>query len=358
MNWYRTGLLLLTSAALGAQSLETVRVEQKAIQRQSHLPAELQPFLKVTVEARVNGFLERINVDRGSVVTAGQSLARLSAPELSARVAEAEAKVVDVASRKAEAEAKLIAARSTYSRLKEASQTPGAIAANELVVAEQEMHAAEAVVKSIDSSEQAAEAAVKPLRDLAAYLDVKAPFDGVVTERFVHPGALVGPGSGDQGLLQIEQVAKLRLVVAVPETEVAGIGVGRAIRFRVPAYPGREFEGVIARVPRALDPKTRSMPVEADVNNQRGELSPGMYAEVDWPVSPGRKSLLVPPTAVATTTEQTFVIRISGGKAEWVDVTKGAPAGDLLEVFGPLAPGDQIVKRATDEIRNGSQIAR
>jgi RND family efflux transporter MFP subunit len=280
-----------------------------------------------------------------------------SPPELSGRVAEAQAKVVDTASRKAEAEAKLAAARSTHDRLKLASQTPGVVAENEVFVAEQQVRAAEAAVKSVESSIEPATAAVRPLRDLEGYLEVKAPFDGVVTERFVHPGALVGPGTGS-GLLQIQQVSRLRLVVSVPEAEVTRIAAGRSIKFRVPSHPGREFSAVIARIPRALDPKTRTMSVEADVNNRSNDLAPGMYADVDWPRASGRPSLLVPPTAIATTTERSFVIRVSNGRAEWVDVTKGMPSGDLVEVFGPLSPDDEIVRRATDQIRNGSPIRR
>jgi RND family efflux transporter MFP subunit len=194
--------------------------------------------------------------------------------------------------------------------------------------------------------------------DLESFLlEVKAPFDGVVTERLVHPGALVGPGSAGPELLRLEQVSRLRLVIAVPEASAAGIAPGKSVRFRVPAHPGREFTAVVARIPRALDPKTRSMAVEADVNNPRNDLAPGMYAEVEWPSARAR-SLLVPLASVVITTERSFVIRVVGGKAEWVNVTTGATGGDLVEVFGPLARGDEVVKHATDEIRNRSRIAR
>ena len=85
------------------------------------------------------------------------------------------------------------------------------------------------------------------------------------------------------------------------------------------------FRGKIARLPRSLDPKTRTMPVEADVLNVNGKLSPGMYADVSWPVRRGGRSLLVPPTSIVTTTERTFVIRASNGRAEWVDVARVGP---------------------------------
>ncbi len=346
----------ITAQSIPAQSIEAATVIEGAVEARRRFPGELLPFFQVTLEARVNGFVETVSVDRGSAVAAGQTLVRLAAPELAAKVAEAEAKVVDAASRKAEAEAKLAAVRSTNTRLKEASRTAGAIAANELVLAEQQLQAAEAVVKSIESAALAAAAAVRPLRDLESYVNVKAPFDGVVTERLVHPGALVGPGSAQSGLLRIEQVSRLRLVVSVPETDVAGLTVGGRLTFRVPAHPAREFTAAIARIPRSLDSKTRSMPVEADYNNTGGELAPGMYAEVDWPLRRAARSLLVPTTAVATTTERTFVIRVSSGKAKWVNVKKGAVSGELVEIVGRVAAGDKIVKRATDEIRNGSRI--
>jgi RND family efflux transporter MFP subunit len=343
------------AVSLSAETVETAVVVRQAVEGQRRLPAELLPFYHVTLEARVNGFVETVNADRGSRVTSGQTLVRLSAPELAARVAEAEAKVVDAASRKAELEAKLAASRSTARRLKDASQTPGAVAANELVLAEQQVEAAEAAVKSIESMVAAAAAAVRPLRDLESYLEVKAPFDGVVTERMVHPGALVGPGSAQSRLLRIEQVSRLRLVVPVPEADAAGIAAGSRIHFRVPAYPGREFTGLTTRIPHSLDLATRSMPVEADVDNAKGELAPGMYADVAWTVRKG-SALLVPAGAVATNTERTFVIRVRAGKAEWVNVRKGPPAGALVEIVGPLAAGDKIVRRATDEIRDGSPL--
>lgn len=113
---------------------------------------------------------------------------------------------------------------------------------------------------------------------------------------------------------------------------------------------------MIARVDRSLDPKTRTMAVELDVTNSRSELSPGMYPEVIWPVGSSSQSLFVPSTALVTTTERTFVIRVVNGRAEWVTVKRGAAAGELIQVLGPLRAGEMIVKRATDEIREGTTL--
>jgi multidrug efflux pump subunit AcrA (membrane-fusion protein) len=113
---------------------------------------------------------------------------------------------------------------------------------------------------------------------------VKAPFDGVVTSRMAHPGALMGPSAGP--LLRIEQHTRLRLIAAVPEAKVPDYRTGQRLNFRVAAMPGRTFTGVVARPSRVLDIKTRTMPVELDVSNPDGKLAPGMYAEIEWPAAP------------------------------------------------------------------------
>lgn len=355
MNRLATTLLTFATA-LAAQSVETIKVVEGPANRVSRLPAELQPYLKTTIRARVNGFVERMDADAGTQVGAGQSIAKLSAPELSAQIAAAESRVTEITSRRAETEARLITARSTLERMREAGRTPGVIAANELIIAESEVKALEASAATIDSAANAAKAAIQPLRDMQSYLSITAPFEGVITQRLAHPGALVGPGSGDTALYELAQVARLRLIIAVPEPIVATVTRGTTVRFRVPAHAEREFIGTVARIPNVLDNKTRTMAVEADVNNAGGALAPGMYAEVTWTARAPRRTMLVPLSAIAVTTARSFVIRISSGKAEWVDVTKGNTAGDLIEVSGPLAVGDEIIRRASDEIRPGTTI--
>jgi len=356
MSLHRVFLVASLAAALWAQQpVDVVKVISKSVERKLRLPGEFLPRMAVDLHARVNGFVERMEVDRGSVVKEGQLLVLLSAPELAAQRAEAEAKVQAVESQRAEAQARLVAAESTYQRMKTASATPGAVAENELVGAEQAVAAARAVIVALDGAKSAAQAAVPPLREIEGYLKVIAPFDGVITTRFVHPGALVGPAAGSP-LVRLEQTTTLRLVVAVPEADVAGIAKGTRVPFTVPAYPAETFYGVVARVAASIDAKTRSMPVELDVRNADGRLAPGMYPEVVWPMRRPRASLLAPPTSIVTNTERSFVIRVRNGRAEYVDVARGAQAGDLVEIFGPLAAGDEIVRRATDELRDGTSV--
>jgi RND family efflux transporter MFP subunit len=338
-----------------SQTGDLAPVVSKPVSRTIELPGEFLPFLTVPLHARVPGYVERVLVDRGSVVRQGDLLVELSAPEMTAQITEAESKVQAAEADRLQADAQLAGAQSTYERMKKAAETPGAIAGNELILAETQVNAAKALLNSRQQAGKAAESAVRALRDLLAYLKISAPFEGIVTERMVHPGALVGPGN-DIALLMIEQVSHLRLVVPVPEEDVSGITSGASVTFQVPAWPDRTFTGTIARISRSLDPKTRSMAVELDVMNRDGALAPGMYPTVKWPVRRSRPALFVPKTSVVTTTERTFVIREQSGKAEWVDVKKGVADGDLVEVMGNLKPGERVVRRATDEIRDGAPI--
>jgi RND family efflux transporter MFP subunit len=337
------------------QNVELVPVVSKTVSRTIDLPAEFLPFLSVSLHAKVSGYVDRITVDRGSVVKKGDLLAALSAPEMAAEIAEAESRVQVSEADRLQAEAQLAAAQSTFDRMRTAAQTPGAIAGNELIQAEDQVRAAQALRNSRQQASRAAESKVQALREMQDYLKIMAPFDGVVTDRLVHPGALVGPGN-DVVLLVIQQVSRLRLVVPVPEEDVGSIMEGASVPFQAPAHPGRTYSGTIARISHALDQKTRTMPVELDVMNRDGSLAPGMYPTVKWPVRRPRPALLVPKTSVVTTTERVFVIRDQNGRAEWVDVRKGSAEGDLVEVMGSLHPGDRIVRRATDEVREGAPL--
>ena len=349
--------LLAALTVCFAQKIELVQVVSKDISQTIDLPGEFLSFQSVELHAKVRGYVEQVLVDRGSLVKRGQLLAVLSAPEMKAQISEAESKVQAAEAEKAQAEAQLSAAQSTYDKLKRAAETPGAISGNELIQAEDQVKAAEAAVQAKRQAKAAMEEAVKAQRDLESYLRITAPFSGIVTDRLVHPGALVGPGA-DPVLLVIQDVARLRLVVAVPEQNVGEIVKGAQVEFHVPAFPQRLYSGTVARIAHALDEKTRTMAVELDVFNRDRSLSPGMYPSVKWPLRREKPSLLVPKTSVVTTTERTFVVRERGGRAEWINVVKGAADGDLIEVLGDLQPGEMVVRRATDEIREGATLTR
>ncbi len=349
-------LSCLAAACLArAQKVEMTAVIAKTVSRSVDLPGEIAPFLSVSVRAKVPGYVETIPVDRGSAVKRGDLLAELSAPEMASHIAEEEGNIQAMESERLQAQAQLGAAQATYERLKKASETPGAVAENEVIQLRQQIEATQALIASRRQSRQAAEANLRALTELQSYLRITAPFDGVVTDRLVHPGAFVGPAT-DAPLVILQQISRLRLVVPVPEEDCGTVAQGAAVSFHVPAFPDRTYSGVIARSAHALDPKTRTMAVELDVTNRDGSLAPGMFPTVNWPIRRARPILLVPASSVVTTTERMFVIRERDGRAEWVDVKKGSAQGDLVEVIGALHAGDKIVRRATDELRDGSRL--
>lgn len=319
-------------AASPTPTVDVVTVVSKPLDTTTQLEGELEPYERVAIFARANGFVSQVLVDRGSHVKQGQLLVTVVAPELGAQ--------------RAEAQAKLQGDKSTFDRLKAASATPGAVAGHELEVAEAAM--------------QADQARLDALRAMEQYLSITAPFEGTVIERGVHPGALVGPQAGAGGaatpLLRIEQLHKLRLTVAVPESLVGGIAEGVTASFSVRSFPGVKFNGVTKRVSGSIDTKTRSMPVELDVDNADGRLAPGMFATVVWPVKRAAASNFVPPSSIVQSTERTFVARVKDGTIEQIPVQRGITQGDLVEVFGALAADDVIAKRGSEDLRNGTHV--
>jgi RND family efflux transporter MFP subunit len=307
----------------------------------------------------VNGFVKLVKIDRGSRVQAGDVLAVLEAPELVAQHAEAQSKLYASEAQLAAARARAEAERGTFEKLKAAAATPGVVAGNDVMIAEKTADASQSQVASAQQTVEAVRQALNAIRDTEGYLQVTAPFSGVVTERNVHPGALVGPSSGTSGtspMFRIVENSRLRLVVPVPEAYTSELKNGTAIPFTVAAYPGRAFSGTVARIAHAVDVATRTMAVELDVANAAGQLAPGTFAAVKWPVRRSRPSLFVPSTSVTSTTDRTFVIRVQDGKTEWVDVRTGLTSGPLVEVFGELNAGDEIAGRGTDELRPDTDV--
>ncbi|HEX8712959.1 MAG TPA: efflux RND transporter periplasmic adaptor subunit [Terracidiphilus sp.] len=340
-------------------SVETVAVTSRNLDMTISLPGELQAFEEVRVFPKVTGFVKWIGVDRGSVVKKGQLLATLTAPEIVAQKAEAQAKVLSAENQRIAGEAKLAADESSYNRLKAAAATPGVIAEEELETAEKTAEADRARVVALRNTADAARANLSSALEMEGYLRITAPFDGVVTKRNVHPGALVGPATGSSAqasMLRIEQVSHLRLIVAVPEIYVAGVEKGAKVSFTVPAFPGRTFAGTVARLADSIDVSTRTMPVELDVFNPRNELASGMFPEVSWPVRRSEATLFLPQSAIARASEQSYVFRIHNGQAEQVTVKTGAAVGNLTEVFGEIRAGDQVVLHPSDDVHPGTEV--
>jgi membrane fusion protein, multidrug efflux system len=351
------------TASASAASLPQVNVtvvQSKKLKTTIGLPAELVPYEAVDLYARETGFVKSIRVDRGSIVKQGELIAEIEAPELVAQRAQANAAYQSSESQLAAGQAKLAADQATFERTSAAAKTPGVVAPNDLEIAEKTAQSDQANVDALRKTADAAQEGLRALTQLESYLRVTAPFDGQITTRYVHPGTLIGPAAGAGAMtpiVRIETVTRHRLVVPVPENDVAGVPEGTLVSFTVPSFPGKTFTAPIARISHGVDVKTRTMPVELDVRDLKAELVPGIFCQVQWPVSRTYATLFVPASAVGSDLERTFVIRVRSGKTEWVDVKTGVRVEDSIEVFGDLKEGDHVAVRGTDQLRPGTAVA-
>jgi RND family efflux transporter MFP subunit len=190
------------------------------------------------------------------------------------------------------------------------------------------------------------------------YLQINAPFDGVISARNVYAGAYAGPaGQGSaKPLLVLEQQAKLRLVIDAPESVTAYFRQKDTVHFTVKTLPGQQFIAFISRMAGSMNMQIRTEQLEMDVLNKDKRLLPGMYAQVSTVLTNDKKVFLVPKTAVTGNSQQIFVIRIANDKTEWVPVQKGRESMDTVEIYGDLHEGDQLVAPATDELKSGTLV--
>ncbi|AEW00426.1 efflux transporter periplasmic adaptor subunit [Niastella koreensis] len=336
--------LTVKSAATSEMSkYEIGRVTENPLASYVKLPGQLKPFEEVNLYAKVNGFVKEVLVDRGTKVRKGQVLVRLEAPEMESQVQMANSKFV-------QAQENAVASKEKYRRLNEAAKEPGSVAPLDLDNAMSRMKADDAIVMAERSN-------VDVMKNYKNYLIITAPFDGVIIQRNISSGALVGPGSksNDQPMLVLQHLQKLRLEVYIPEAYVDQVDLNRPVSFVFNSMPEKTLEAKISRSANSLT-SLRSEAIEIDLQNDKQLLKPGMYAEVKVPLLSETKSLLIPNNSIVRSTERQYVITVKDGKAHLVDVKEGLKAKDSTEVFGGLAGGDEILLHATDEIKEGTPI--
>lgn len=317
-------------------------VENHGVASVIKLPGQLAAFEEVSIYPRVNGYVKSVLVDIGSRVSKGQLLMELEAPELLQAAVEAREKY-------ARSQADFSMTKDHYQRLQEASQTAGAISPLDLSTLRSKMIADSALSNAEKSNWQVQET-------MLSYLKVTAPFDGVITERNVHPGALISASAKDKPMLELKQVAHLRLQVDIPENLAVDLKDKDSLTFYTSAMPGRRMTGYISRKSMNVNTEFRSERMEADVMNTDGRLSPGMYADVLVYSKGNPNGLTVPRSAVVTSTERKYVIVVRDGKAVKVNVDTGNANNGDIEIVGAVKPGEEVIVDANDEIKEGIPV--
>jgi RND family efflux transporter MFP subunit len=323
---------------------EVFSLQKGRLSSSLQIPGELIAYQQVDLYAKENSFVKNVYVDVGSEVKTGQLLVTMEAPELGSQLAAAQS---NIKSR----EAIYTASKANYDRLYETSQTPGTVSPNDLEQA--------AARRNSDLAQlDAAKASYKQVTEMQGYLQIRAPFNGIISARNVNPGAYVGPsGKGsDVPLFILQEQKKLRLVIAVPEAYTSYLDHKNEVSFTVKSLPDQKFTAQVKRMAGAIDSRLRSERIEMDVMNNDKKLLPGLVAEVNLPLPSNDSTFIVPKTAVVNSTESVFVVRVVDNKADRVEVKTGREANGNIEVYGNLSPGDLLLRTPTDEIRSGSVL--
>ena len=332
------------------------------------LPANIQAMTEAPVLARATGYVKKRYVDIGDRVTAGQVLADVEAPELAQQILQAKAGVEQAGSAVQQAEASLAQGRSNEN-LARVTKDRWQRLLDKGVVSRQEndtyqmqwqaqvanVQALEKAVAAAKSNEHAAEANVARLNELLSYQTVRAPFAGVITVRNIDTGALVNEGS--TLLFRIAQPDRLRTYLNAPQADSGAIRVGQNAKIAVPDLPGHQFTGQVTRTANALDPATRTLLVEVQVDNRGGALLPGMYAQVDLAVPRTDPPLVIPADTLVVRSDGPQVAVVQpDGTVHYTRIQLGRDFGDHVEVLSGLQEGQQLAVNPGDAIQEGVKV--
>jgi RND family efflux transporter MFP subunit len=348
--------------------VEVIEVGRSSTKSDLELPGNIQAVTEAPILARADGYVKTRMVDIGDRVRAGQPVAEIEAPELDQQVLQAQANfqqataALDQAlANQRQGKANTELARVTADRWK--------TLAGKGVVSRQEndqyQAQYQAQVANLDSLEKAvaaarsnvaaAQANLSRLNEVQSYRVVKAPFEGIVTLRNVDVGALVNAGS--TLLYRIAQMGVLRTYVNVPQSNSDSIHIGQTAQLTVSNLPGRKFSGTVARTANSLDPNSRTMLVEVQVQNKDGVLLPGMYALVDLSSSRATPPMLLPGDALIVRADGTEVAEVRPDHTIHLQrIQVGRDYGDRLEIISGLKPGDLVIANPSDTVREGIKV--
>jgi RND family efflux transporter MFP subunit len=332
------------------------------------LPGNIQAVTEAPILSRATGYIRKRYVDIGDRVKSGQVVAEVEAPELDQQILQANAAIEQAKSGVQQAEAAIQQGRANENL---ARLTAGRMA-NLLgrgVISKQDNDNAqaqytaqqanvEALVKAaaaMRSSVAAAEANLARLNQIKTYQTVRAPFDGVITLRNVDTGALVNEGS--TLLFRVAQTGTLRTYINLPQADAESVRVGQHAIVSISELPGRKFNGTVSRTSNSLDPATRTLLTEVQVQNADGTLMPGMFAQVDLTVPRRYPPLLIPGDTLVVRSDgpQVAVVR-PDGTVHFTRITLGRDYGDRLEVLSGLAEGQLLAVNPSDEVREGVKV--
>jgi len=326
---------------LAVVTVSVTRPERGKADQSITLPGTIQPFTDAAIYARTNGYLRKRYADLGSRVKRGQLIAEIDTPEIDQQLQQSRADLVT-----AEANAKL--AKTTAERYQDLIKSES--------VSRQDLDNAVGGFEARTAEVLSAKANVSRLQQLQGFSRIYAPFDGVITARNTDIGALIDSGNGAKELFHVAATDRMRVFVSVPQvySQSARTGLDATVTLR--EFPGRTFTGKIARTAEAIDVTSRTLLTEVDVDNPKGELLPGAYAEVRIQLPPGASSFRLPVNTLVFRAEGMQVATVQGGHVVMQAVTLGRDFGTTVEVVSGLTGNEQVVINPPDALLAGQAV--
>ena len=321
------------------------------------LPGQTMAFIDTPIYARTSGYLKRWNFDIGAHVRQGDLLAQIETPELDQQLRQARAQLVQTQAALVQSQANMELAKVTSDR--------SAVLVRQGWTSRQQgdqdrltLASSAAAVNVAQASLQAQQAQVDRMEELTSFERVVAPFDGVITARNTDVGALINAGAGAPAteLFHMTATETLRIFVAVPEVYFPAMHAGAATAVTLDEYPGQVFHGTLLRTDSAINPASRTLQVEVDVDNAAGKLLPGAYVFVHFTL-PGRtQSVTIPANALLFRSEGLRVGVVRDGRARLVPITIGRDYGDRVEVLSGLRATDQVILNLSDSLLSDTAV--
>jgi RND family efflux transporter MFP subunit len=324
-------------------SVSVIHAKRGELKEEISLPGNIQAFVDAPVYARTSGYLKKWYTDIGTRVKIGELLAEIDSPEVDQQLSQAKAQL-------ATAQANLKLAEITMNR--DLGMMKDAIPRQDVDNAVGAYEAGKATVESQLAN-------MKHLEQLVAFEKVFAPFDGLITARNTDVGQLVNAGNGGvaQELFRISSTDRLRIFISVPQSYAQAAAPGVSADLTLIEAPGHHYMGKVARNTGSIDPSTRTLLTEVDIDNKSGQLMPGAYAEVHLKLPAATAALVVPVTALIFRAEglQVAVVR-NGNRAEMVHVTQGRDFGTEVEITSGITAQDLVIINTPDSLTSGATV--
>jgi RND family efflux transporter MFP subunit len=337
-----------TMAALSRETREmavtTVAVTKPAKGTASEditLPGTVQAYTDAAIFARTSGYLKKRYADIGSHVKSGQVLAEIDTPELDQQLMQAKADL-------ATAQANERLAKTTADRYTDLMKTDS--------VARQDLDNATGNYEAKRAATASAEANVKRLDELEKFKTIYAPFDGVITARNTDIGALIGSGSTAKELFHIASMNRLRIFVSVPQLYARSAHADTPADITVQELPGQKFPGRVARTAQSIDPGSRTLLIEIDLENPKGTILPGSFAQVHLKLPTSATTFRLPVSTLIFRSEGLRVAIVNNGVVSLVPITLGRDFGSTVEVVNGLTGTELVVVNPSDSLGEGQRV--